>query len=125
MRREGNTEVYLTTTTSTGYKLAKEKYAGLTIGIGYFPLDFWAFSERAWWGVRPDLCILMEGERWPEHVHQAERLGVPYTLLSLPRIALDIDEPADVVELLRRDTHSPAGALLKRLAIDERLRNQG
>jgi 3-deoxy-D-manno-octulosonic-acid transferase len=77
LRREGNTEVYLTTTTSTGYKLAKDKYAALTIGIGYFPLDFWAFSERAWWRVRPDLCILMEGERWPEHVHQAERLGVP------------------------------------------------
>lgn len=77
LRREGDTEVYLTTTTSTGYKLAKEKYPTLTIGIGYFPLDFWAFSERAWWRVRPDLCILMEGERWPEHVHQAKRLGVP------------------------------------------------
>lgn len=77
LRREGGTEVYLTTTTSTGYQLAKEKYAALTIGIGYFPLDFWAFSERAWWRVRPDLCILMEGERWPEYVHQAESHGVP------------------------------------------------
>lgn len=76
-RREGHTEVYLTTTTSTGYRLAKEKYAALTIGIGYFPLDFWGFSERAWWRVRPDLCVLMEGERWPEHLHQAELHGVP------------------------------------------------
>ena len=76
-RREGNTEVYLTTTTSTGYRLAKEKYAALTIGLGYFPLDFWGFSERAWWRVKPDLCILMEGERWPEHVHQAKIHGVP------------------------------------------------
>jgi 3-deoxy-D-manno-octulosonic-acid transferase len=75
--REGHTEVYLTTTTSTGYKLAKEKYAGLTVGIGYFPLDFWAFSARAWRRVRPDLCILMEGERWPEHVRQAQARGVP------------------------------------------------
>lgn len=75
--REGRTEVYLTTTTSTGYKLAKEKYAGLTAGIGYFPVDFWAFSARAWRQVQPDLCILMEGERWPEHVHQAETRGVP------------------------------------------------
>src|SRR5476649_1069845 len=69
--REGHTEVYLSTTTSTGYRLAKEKYAALTIGIGYFPLDFWAFSARAWRQVQPDLAILMEGERWPEHVHQA------------------------------------------------------
>jgi 3-deoxy-D-manno-octulosonic-acid transferase len=75
--REGGTEVYLTTTTSTGYRLAKEKYAALTIGIGYFPLDFWAFSARAWRKVRPDLCVLMEGERWPEHVHQAAIRGVP------------------------------------------------
>ncbi|HEY8993188.1 MAG TPA: 3-deoxy-D-manno-octulosonic acid transferase [Lacunisphaera sp.] len=77
LQREATAEVYLTTTTSTGYKLAKEKYAKLTIGIGYFPLDFWAFSERAWWRVQPDLCVLMEGERWPEHVHQAESHGVP------------------------------------------------
>jgi 3-deoxy-D-manno-octulosonic-acid transferase len=76
-RRSGDTEVYLTTTTSTGYRQAREKYAALTIGTGYFPLDFWAFSARAWRGVRPDLCILMEGERWPEHVHQAVTHGVP------------------------------------------------
>jgi 3-deoxy-D-manno-octulosonic-acid transferase len=76
-RREGRTEVYLTTTTSTGYKVAREKYGALTIGLGYFPLDFWAFSARAWRRVRPDLCVLMEGERWPEHVHQAQTRHVP------------------------------------------------
>ena len=76
LQQEGRTEVYLTTTTSTGYKLAQEKYAALTIGIGYFPLDFWAFNTRAWRRIQPDLCILMEGERWPEHVHQAAARGV-------------------------------------------------
>jgi hypothetical protein len=75
LHRDGLTEVYLTTTTSTGYKLAKEKYGALTIGIGYFPLDFWPLSARAWRCVQPDLCILMEGERWPEHVHQAAVRG--------------------------------------------------
>lgn len=76
-RREGHTEVYLTTTTSTGYQLAGEKYAALTVGIGYFPLDWWAFSAGAWHKVAPDLAILMEGERWPEHVAQARARGVP------------------------------------------------
>jgi 3-deoxy-D-manno-octulosonic-acid transferase len=76
-KREGHTEVYLTTTTSTGYQLAKEKYAALTVGIGYFPLDWWAFSAAAWRKVAPDLAILMEGERWPEHIAQARRCGVP------------------------------------------------
>jgi len=76
-KREGNVEVYLTTTTSTGYQLTKEKYSALTIGLGYFPLDFWVFSARTWRAVQPDLCVLMEGERWPEHVRQAYRRGVP------------------------------------------------
>ncbi|HEY0864892.1 MAG TPA: glycosyltransferase N-terminal domain-containing protein [Lacunisphaera sp.] len=76
-KREGRTEVYLTTTTSTGYQLAKEKYAALTAGLGYFPLDWWAFSAAAWRKVAPDLAILMEGERWPEHVAQARARGVP------------------------------------------------
>lgn len=76
LKRDG-CEVYLTTTTSTGYALAKEKYTALTLGIGYFPLDFWAFNSRAWRGVQPDLCILMEGERWPEHIRAAHLRGVP------------------------------------------------
>lgn len=76
-RREGIVEIYLTTTTSTGYQLAKERYKDATIGIGYFPLDWWAFSARAWRAVQPDLVILTEGERWPEHIHQGAARGVP------------------------------------------------
>jgi 3-deoxy-D-manno-octulosonic-acid transferase len=75
--REDGAEIYLTTTTSTGYKLALERYRELTIGIGYFPLDSWLFSRRAWRRIAPDLVILTEGERWPEHLHQAKRRGVP------------------------------------------------
>jgi len=70
-------EVYLTTTTSTGYRLARERYRALTVGLGYFPIDWWLFSTRAWRRIDPDLVILTEGERWPEHVHQARRRGVP------------------------------------------------
>jgi len=75
-------ETYLTTTTSTGYQLAKEKYAALTIGIGYFPLDFVAFNARAWRRIQPDVCVLMEGERWPEHVHAAQSRGVPVVCVN-------------------------------------------
>ncbi len=70
-------EVYLTTTTSTGYQLACERYEQFTIGIGYFPLDWVWFSSRAWRRLQPDLVILTEGERWPEHIHQARRREVP------------------------------------------------
>ena len=76
LRREG-VEVYLTATTSTGYRLADDRYNGLTVGIGYFPIDWWFFSARAWRRISPDMAILTEGERWPEHVRQARRRGVP------------------------------------------------
>ncbi len=80
--REKAVEVYLTTTTSTGYRLAGERYAGIVAGLGYFPLDWWPFSRRAWRQVQPDLVILTEGERWPEHIHQARSRGVPVVCVN-------------------------------------------
>jgi 3-deoxy-D-manno-octulosonic-acid transferase len=76
-RRQGGVEVYLTSTTSTGYRLAHDRYGPLVAGIGYFPLDWWPISRRAWRRVQPDLVILTEGERWPEHIHQARLRRVP------------------------------------------------
>ncbi|HTX64621.1 MAG TPA: glycosyltransferase N-terminal domain-containing protein [Opitutaceae bacterium] len=70
-------EVYLTTTTSTGHQVARDRYQPLILALGYFPLDWWPFSARAWRRIRPELAILMEGERWPEHIRQAGRRGVP------------------------------------------------
>jgi len=81
LRRDG-VEVYLTTTTSTGYRMAAERYRGLTLEIGYFPIDWWLFSARAWTRIDPDLVILTEGERWPEHIHQARRRGVPVICIN-------------------------------------------
>jgi 3-deoxy-D-manno-octulosonic-acid transferase len=75
-------EVYLTTTTSTGYRLAMDRYGAAAIGIGYFPIDWWWFSARAWRRVAPDLVILTEGERWPEHIHQAVTRGVPVICIN-------------------------------------------
>jgi len=77
LRADPAVEVYLTTTTSTGYALARERYESLVIGIGYFPVDAWPCSRRAWNRIAPDLVILTEGERWPEHIHQAAVRGVP------------------------------------------------
>lgn len=78
-RREGGVEVYLTTTTSTGYAVAAERYlaTGLVAELGYFPVDFWFCSARAWRAIAPDVAVVMEGERWPEHLYQATKRGVP------------------------------------------------
>jgi len=81
-KKDPTVEVYLTTTTSTGFKLAGERYREATIGIGYFPIDWWPFSSRAWRHIQPDLVILTEGERWPEHIQQARRRGVPVLCIN-------------------------------------------
>ena len=80
--RRDRVEVYLTTTTSTGFRIANDRYLGLTCGIGYFPIDWWPFSALAWRRIAPDLVVLMEGERWPEHLRQAAKRGVPVLCIN-------------------------------------------
>ena len=64
---EDGTEVVLTTTTSTGYRLAVDRYSDLVCAVAYFPIDWLPFSSRAWKAIDPDLAVVTEGERWPEH----------------------------------------------------------
>ncbi|MEO0054504.1 MAG: hypothetical protein RLZZ50_451 [Verrucomicrobiota bacterium] len=83
-RRDPSVEVYLTTTTSTGHALAENRYltTGAVLALGYFPIDFWPCSARAWRAIQPDVLVLMEGERWPEHLHQAALRGVPAVAIN-------------------------------------------
>jgi 3-deoxy-D-manno-octulosonic-acid transferase len=81
LKAEG-TEVVLTTTTSTGYKLASQRFASLAAAVAYFPIDWMPFSSGAWDAVAPDLAVLTEGERWPEHMSQAARRGVPVLCIN-------------------------------------------
>jgi len=80
--RDEGTEVVLTTTTSTGYRVAMERCAPLVIGVAYFPVDWMPFSARAWERIQPDLAVLTEGERWPEHLRQASSRGVPVLCIN-------------------------------------------
>lgn len=75
-------EIFLTVTTSTGYALARERYAELVLRVAYFPVDFWPFSRRVWKQVRPDLAMCAETELWPEHLEQARRFNVPFVLVN-------------------------------------------
>ncbi len=75
-------ELLLTTTTSTGYRLANEKYSEICDRIYYFPLDFWPFVRKFWKRMRPDLAICAETELWPEHMQQAANAGVPMVLVN-------------------------------------------
>ncbi len=75
-------EIVLTTTTSTGYAIAREKLAPLTLATGIFPLDFWPCNWLAWQRIQPDMIVLMEGELWPEHLHRALRKNIPAFLIN-------------------------------------------
>ena len=82
LRQDPSLEVVLTTTTSTGYAIAREKLAPLTRATGIFPLDFCLCNRLAWQRIQPDLIVLMEGELWPEHLHRARRKNVPAFLIN-------------------------------------------
>ncbi len=82
LQATGEAEIILTTTTSTGFRLAKERYADVAAAIGIFPADLWPCSALAWRRIRPDAVILVEGELWPEHLAQARARGVPAFLIN-------------------------------------------
>ncbi len=75
-------EVVLTTTTSTGYRLAQDRLRPLVRAVAYFPVDWYPFSARAWTAISPDLAIVTEGERWPEHMRQAGHRAVPLLCIN-------------------------------------------
>lgn len=70
----------VSTTTHTGYAVAKEKFPQHT--VCYFPLDFsWAVS-RAFQRVRPTAVFLVEMELWPNFVLAAQRFQVPLSIIN-------------------------------------------
>ena len=77
-----DTEIVITTTTSTAYRILLEHFQHRVTKVGIFPLDFWIFSKLAWFRLKPDLAILMESELWPEHLHQANKRKVPVILVN-------------------------------------------
>ena len=63
--------VLVSTTTSTGQKLAAKKFGAEN--VFYFPLDF-AFAVRPYLeALRPELCVIAETEFWPNFLRLAKR----------------------------------------------------
>jgi 3-deoxy-D-manno-octulosonic-acid transferase len=79
-RREPDAELVVSTTTSTGHAVAREKFAFAT--VCYFPLDFtWAVNtaiER----IKPTQFVLVELELWPNILSSIARHGVPLSLIN-------------------------------------------
>ena len=70
----------ISTTTKTGFALARKKYAPRT--VFYCPLDFsWAVG-RAVRRIRPDVLVLAELELWPNLIRAAKRHGAKVALVN-------------------------------------------
>jgi 3-deoxy-D-manno-octulosonic-acid transferase len=75
-RRFPGRAVFVSTTTETGQRLARERLQSVD-GIFYFPLDWVVPVRRALRSIHPSLVIVMETEIWPNFLREARRQGVP------------------------------------------------
>lgn len=82
MRRDDpDLRVVLSTTTSTGYALAREK-AGGEYEVVYYPLDLPWVVRRVFAQWKPCEVVLVEAEVWPNFTAEARRRGIPVTLVN-------------------------------------------
>jgi 3-deoxy-D-manno-octulosonic-acid transferase len=75
-RRYPSTTIFVSTTTETGQRLARERLQTAD-GIFYFPLDWIVPVRRALRAIRPTLVIIMETEIWPNFLREAHRSNIP------------------------------------------------
>ncbi|HUY31527.1 MAG TPA: 3-deoxy-D-manno-octulosonic acid transferase [Pirellulales bacterium] len=73
-------ECVVSTTTMTGYAVARKKYPALT--VFYCPLDFSWAVRAAMRRVRPELLVLAELELWPNLVRAAGVYGARVAIVN-------------------------------------------
>ena len=72
--------VLISTITTTGQKLAAERFG--PENVFYFPLDF-AFAVRAWLrALRPEMVVLAETEFWPNFLRLAKAGGARIAVVN-------------------------------------------
>ncbi|HEX41331.1 MAG TPA: 3-deoxy-D-manno-octulosonic acid transferase [Phycisphaerales bacterium] len=80
-QRLGDCEIVISTTTDTGMERARALFAA-DHEVFYFPLDFSFISRRAFRRLRPDLCLLMELEVWPNFLTSARKFGAHVVIVN-------------------------------------------
>lgn len=76
----GNARLFVSTTTETGYAVARDQLSDCE--IAWFPFDFTWSIRTALARVRPDLIVLVELELWPNFILQAARRRIPVMLVN-------------------------------------------
>jgi 3-deoxy-D-manno-octulosonic-acid transferase len=67
--------ILLSTTTNTGYLMARDRLAKQIDGVVYAPYDLWGATRRAVRAIKPDLLVLEYTEIWPNLIRAAKRSG--------------------------------------------------
>jgi 3-deoxy-D-manno-octulosonic-acid transferase len=78
---EPDLQCVLTTTTTTGFALAR-KSAASWIEVMYTPLDYWPIMRRAFSVIRPARIVLVEAEVWPNLAAAAHVRRIPLALVN-------------------------------------------
>lgn len=73
-------EVAITTTTETGYDLARQRYPECR--VSFCPFDFSWAVRRTLRRLRPQALVLVELELWPNLIGVTERLGIPVLVIN-------------------------------------------
>ncbi len=74
-------EIILSATTDTGIEQARKLYAE-DLKVFYFPFDFSFVIRRAFSRLKPDICLLMELEVWPNFTSRAAKLNIPVVVVN-------------------------------------------
>ena len=80
LARHPNVDIVISTTTSTGYSVAREQFPQHT--VCYFPLDFTWSVRRAIQRIRPSAIVLVELELWPNFIRTASDMHIPLALIN-------------------------------------------
>jgi len=80
-RARPETAFILTTTTSTGHRVAAAGLAEDDVLL-YFPSDVPGIVRRAVRQLRPRAVLLVENELWPNLLREADRRGIPVFLVN-------------------------------------------
>lgn len=76
-----NRSVYVSTTTVTGQRVARERLNAAD-GVFYFPFDWSITVRRALHKIGPAAIVVVETEIWPNFLREANRQGVPVIFVN-------------------------------------------
>ncbi|MDC9727426.1 MAG: lipid IV(A) 3-deoxy-D-manno-octulosonic acid transferase [Candidatus Thioglobus sp.] len=81
IKQYSNHRILVTSTTPTGSDAIKQHYHNKVLHL-YFPFDLGFIVKRYIKQIKPELCILMETEIWPNLIHALKKNSIPSILVN-------------------------------------------